>query len=978
MTANMKNKKLKKSGKSCLFKIIMFFIILFSLGIVFLGGLIFYYMLTVPDLEELTPSPVAETSKVYAVDGSLLTEFHATENREIVPFSKMSANIKNAVVAVEDRRFYTHEGVDYKRILGALLADIRAGGYAQGASTITQQYVKNTYFSHEKTVKRKVSEAMIAVQLERHYTKDKILEMYLNTVYFGSGSYGVEKAAQTYFGKNAENLTISEGALLAGLLQYPEAYSPFNNIEKARNRRNVVLALMKEQGFINASQYNQAIKEPVIITVQGQQNTVTQNRFAPYFIDYVKQELYEKKFSDYDVFKGGLRIYTTLDKKLQTIAEGSFEKVFESPVVPSYSLVSLDPFNGYIQAMVGGKDYNTSKFNIVTQGKRQPGSVFKVPVLMEAIRQNINPQKTYNPNGPISIDIAGSKPWVVDNYGGQKYEGNMSLVDATINSVNVVYAQLIMEIGAKNVEKLLNNMDISDIGSNPAIGLGGLEYGITPLDVSRIFSTLAAGGLYREPVCITKITDSQGAILFEYTPDKDISLKRIMAEPEAFLVTQILQRVITEGTGKNANIGRPCAGKTGTTSDYRDAWFAGYSPELVTIVWMGNQESNQPMEAINNRNITGGSFPAEIWREFMAEALKDRPVTQFKVPDEGMTEVRVCKDSGKLPTLWCPEDHLEFRLFVKEDVPVEYCDIHNKITVPDIRGLTAEQGIDQLNSLFFIINEDYEINDEYDEGTIIKTEPEAGTIIEINDNLNPLITVFISKGSEKIIMPDLIGQNKASAESILNNLGISITNSIMDYSSTQPADLIFNQDPSPGTEVTAATPVTIYISKGTGSTEQTVLVPDIVGLSKLDAVNKLSSLGFNNINVTEEENKAPVGYVFKQTPAAQTAQKKDLPVSIYVSKGIKVPDVTGMLKSDAASLLSSLGFVTEISAGSGSGTKVISQSPAGNTFAGFGSKIMLTLEDASESTSTTTQEGSSTSSTVATTTTSTAASSTSG
>lgn len=975
MAGNIQNRKIRKPGRSCLFKIIMFFIVLFSIAIVFFGGLIFYYVITVPDLEELSPSPVAETSKVYAVDGSLLTEFHATENREIVPFSRMSENIKNAVVAVEDRRFYTHEGVDYKRILGALLADIKAGGYAQGASTITQQYVKNTYFSHEKTVKRKVSEAMIAVQLERHYTKDKILEMYLNTVYFGSGSYGVEKAAQTYFGKSAEDLTVSEGALLAGLLQYPEAYSPFNDIEKARNRRNVVLGLMKEQGFISSSQYDQALKEPVTVNMQGLQSAGTQSRFAPYFIDYVKQELYEKKFSDYDVFKGGLRIYTTLDKNLQAVAENSFKKVFDSPITPSYSLVTIDPANGYIQAMVGGKDYNTSKFNIVTQGKRQPGSVFKVPVLMEAIRQNINPQKTYNPNGPISIDIKGSKPWIVDNYGGQKYEGNMSLVDATINSVNVVYAQLIMEIGSKNVEKLLNNMDIPDIGSNPAIALGGLEHGITPLELSRIFTTLATGGLYREPICITKITDSKGNILFEYDPEKEAGFKRILAEPEAYLVTQILQRVITEGTGRNANIGRPCAGKTGTTSDYRDAWFAGYSPELVTVVWMGNQESNKPMEPINNRNITGGSFPAEIWREFMAEALKDRPVTQFKVPHEGMAEVQICKDSGKLPTLWCPSDHLEFRLFVKEDVPTEYCDIHNKVTVPDIIGLTTGQGVEQLDSLFFIINEEYEINTDYDEDIIFKTDPEPGSIIEVSDNINPVITIFISKGSEKIIMPDLTGQTKTSAENILRDLGISITNIITGNSSI-PADLIYNQEPSPGSEITVTTPVTIYISKGSAGIELTV--PDIAGLSKLDAVNKLNSLGFNNLELVEEENKASIGYVFKQVPAAQTVQKKELPVTIYISKGIKVPDVTGLLKSEATGLLGSLGFTTEISSGSGAGTRVLSQSPAGNTFAGFGSKITLVLDDVSESTTTTTQSDSSTTSTTTSGSTSTSSTTVSG
>ena len=969
------NKKIKKPKKGCAFKIFIAFIILFCLAAVIFGAIALYYLATVPDLEDLNPSPIAETSKVYAIDGSLLTEFHATENREIISFSKMSENIKNAVVAVEDKRFYSHEGVDYRRIIGALIADIRAGGYAQGASTITQQYVKNIYFSHEKTIRRKVDEALIAIQLERHYTKDKILEMYLNTVYFGSGSYGIEKAAQTYFNKTAENLSISEAALLAGLLRYPEVYSPFNDIEKAKKRRNIVLGLMLEQGYISSGQYNEAVQEAVVVNMDGLGNSDTDERFAPYFIDYVKQQLYEKKFSDYDVFKGGLRIYTTLDKELQVVAENSFSKVFQNPIEPSYSLVSVDPSSGYIYAMVGGKDYNVSKFNIATQGKRQPGSVFKVPVLMEAIRQNITPQKTYNPNGPISIDIPGSEPWTVDNYGGQKFGENMSIIDATIHSVNVVYAQLTMEIGADNIEKLLNNMNIYDIGNNPAIGLGGLEQGITPLDVSKIFSTLASGGLYNEPVCITKITDSKGEVLFEYEPDKDSEVKRILDEPEAFLVTQILQRVISEGTGKNANIGRPCAGKTGTTSDLRDAWFAGYSPELVTIVWMGYQDSNKPMEPINDRNITGGSYPAEIWREFMSEALKDRPVTQFKIPEDGLNEIQVCRDSGKLPTFLCPPENLEFRLFVKGEIPPKYCDIHNKMTVPDIIGLNADQGRQLLTEMFFIVNELTETNNEYDRDIIFKTDPLPGTLIEFQDNINPSVTIFISKGTEKIIMPDLSGQTKNSAENILKDLGISISNIVFDYSNSQPADLIYSQNPSPGTEISAETEITIFISKGENPSQT---VPDVIGLSKQEALNKLGNAGFVNITILEEENKSPIGFVFKQSPAAQTTYDKGQLITITVSKGIKVPDVTGMQNSNAVSLILSLGFTIEIIGSEDPKTKVVSQTPEGNTFAEFGSKIILETEDNQEPTTTSTQGDSTTTSSSSSTTSSTSETSSSG
>jgi len=950
---------IKKKKRGFGFKIFIAFIVLICFVLAIAGSVIIYYLVTVPDLEELSPSPIAETSKVYAIDGSLLTEFHATENREIIPFSKMSENIKNAVIAIEDKRFYEHEGVDYKRIIGALITDIKAGGYEQGASTITQQYVKNVYFSHEKTIRRKVNEAIIAIQLERYYTKDKILEMYLNTVYFGSGAYGVEKAAQTYYGKNAQDLTISEAALLAGLLRSPEVYSPFNNMENAKNRRNTVLDLMKEQGYITDKQYMDAIDEPIIVNVSGLQSTNNQDRFAPYFIDFVKQQLYEKKFTDYDVFKGGLRIYTTLDKGIQTNAENVFDKIFQSPIEPSYSLISVDPTNGYISAMVGGKDYNESKFNIVTQGKRQPGSVFKVPVLMEAIRQNINPQKTYNPNGPISIEIPGSKPWVVDNYGGEKFGESMDITNATIHSVNVVYAQLTMEIGADNIEKLLENMNIHDIGNNPAIGLGGLEKGITPLDVSKIFSTLASGGIYHEPVCIIKITDSKGEILYEYTPEKSSETKRIIDEPKAFLITQILQRVITEGTGKNANIGRPCAGKTGTTSDFRDAWFAGYTPELVTIVWMGHQDNNKPMEPINGRSITGGAFTAEIWREFMSETLKDKPVSQFKVPGDGLVEIQICKDSGKLPTLWCPAESLESRLFSKEEIPTEYCDIHNKITIPDISGLPVDQGRQILSDMFFQINESYEFSGEYEEDIILKTDPPAGTVIEVLDNVNPTITIFISQGAEKTMMPDLTGQTKDSAESILRDMGLSISNIITDFSSTQPVDLIFNQNPPPGSEVTPDTQITIYISKGINPSQS---VPEAIGLSKSEAINKMNNAGFSNIVILEEESKSVIGLVIKQSPSAGTIYAKDQPISITISKGVKVPDVTGMQKSSAVNQLTLLGFLVEISNDNNVQGKIISQNPQGNTFADFGSKVILTIEDIEETTTSSTQSETSSSS----------------
>ncbi len=444
MGINKTTEKTRTKGCLKIFGIFVLVCAVLLIAIVLIGGFIF--LRTLPSIEELTPSAIAETSKVYAIDGSLITEFHAEENREIIHFDQMSESIKNAIVAVEDKRYYDHQGVDYRRIMGAFIADIRTGTLEQGASTITMQYIKNVYFSPDKTFRRKINEAVIAIQLERNYTKDKILEMYLNTIYFGSGSYGVEKAAQTYFGVSASELDVSQSAMLAALVRSPEIYNPFNNSEKAKSRRNLVLKMMYDQGFINSDQYLESISEPIILNNdQGSGSDGTSYVFAPYFIDYVKQQLYEKKFTDYDVFKGGLRIYTTLDPDLQKKAEESIDTVFPEEPGPSYALISVDPTNGYIYALIGGKDYNENKFNVATQGKRQPGSVFKTTVLMESIRQHMSPNDTYNPNGPLVIDMPSGPDWRVENYGGKNYETDtMTVIDATIYSVNVVYAQLMM------------------------------------------------------------------------------------------------------------------------------------------------------------------------------------------------------------------------------------------------------------------------------------------------------------------------------------------------------------------------------------------------------------------------------------------------------------------------------------------------------------------------------------------------------
>jgi penicillin-binding protein 1A len=925
------------------------FLIFISITIIVIIGvsaiIAFTYINSLPTLEELTPSQIAQTSKVYDLDGKLITEFHAEENREIIPFSAMSENIKNAIIAIEDKRFYEHQGVDYIRIIGAAIADLRAGELAQGASTITQQVVKNIYFSPEKTWKRKINEALIAIQLERNYTKDKIIEMYLNTIYFGTGTYGIEKASEIYFGKTASELTIAEAAMLAGLVQAPEVYSPFNNIESARHRRDHVITQMYEQGFIDSKEYLGALADP--IETNSSENNITSgqssNRIAPYFVDFVKQQLYDQKFNDYDVFKGGLRIYTTLDLDLQNKAQEAISTVFTEKIDPSYSLVCADPSNGYIYALIGGKDYDESKFNIATQGKRQPGSVFKTLVLMESVRQNLSSRNEFNPNGPLTIDMEEGPDWIVNNYANQQFEDMMSVTDATIGSVNIVYAQLMMQVGADNVESLLGEMEIYDIGNNPAIALGGLEIGITPMDVSKVFSTLASGGVYNEPVSILKITDAQGNILYEYDPDAELGSKRILEESVSYYITGILKSVIDFGSGRGASIGRPAAGKTGTTSDNKDAWFAGYTPELVTVVWMGNPESSEPMEPINDRVVFGGTYPADIWREFMTLALEDRPINDFKKPVKELLDMEVCTVSSLLPVFWCPEDVLGWRLYLENKEPDDICDIHNKVEVPDVTGLSLEEAQKIFDELFTEVTVVDEFNDTYNQGVIFDQSPPAGSMLESLSGEKLSIILYISKGERTFEMPDLTGKILENAEAILKNMDLEINEIIYEFSDIQPVDLIFKQIPFADSQVTKSTIITIYISKGENPEG---ISPDIIGHPEEEAVEMLSISGFEQVSIIYEESEETIGSVFSQVPESGIMYDKADEIIIKVSSGIMVPDIIGLDSAEAITILEDLGFIIQILPEPDASGLIISQDPESGAYLDYGSILTFEVEQA--------------------------------
>ena len=602
------------------------------------AGVILDFFSDLPDLADFSPTENALTSRIYAADGTLIATFHGEENREIVALEQVPQNLKNAVIAIEDERFYQHTGVDIEGIIRSFLINLQTGYISQGASTLTQQYIKNVYIPEEKTditYERKIKEATLSYQLEKIYTKDEILEMYLNTVYFGEGAYGVQAASKIYFNKDVEYLNLAECALIAGLPQIPSK-SPYIDKVAPLERRNTVLTKMLELNYITEEEYDDAIRQSILLEKPQEE---TEKGFALYFVEYVKQKLIEE-YGVNRVFKGGFNIYTTLEPDMQVAAENAIHEILPDPEDPAAALVSMDPRNGFIKAMVGGKDFGEMKFNLATQGKRQPGSTFKVFALMAALEQGISPYTTFNPNGTVVFDIVGSEPWEISNYMGTSYEVNeLSIFEATVKSVNVVYAQVIMRVGAYSVVKIAKDMGITTpLNPYPAIGLGGLTIGVSPLETCTAFSTIANYGVRHDPVAILKVTDKDGNILQEYEEEKI----QVLSAINAYRAIEILQQVMLRGTGTRARLDdRPCAGKTGTTQEAENAWFAGFTPNLAACVWIGYPEENIKMGVIHDMRVQGGAHPAMIWKLFMEEAIKNLPVEDFTRPQEDTVSIQI-------------------------------------------------------------------------------------------------------------------------------------------------------------------------------------------------------------------------------------------------------------------------------------------------------------------------------------------------
>jgi len=795
-------KRKKKTLRSRLFRSVtlLLFVVLLPLSIGLAAGGFFAFVRTVPSIQELKQHKALPSTKIYADDDTVIGEIKVEEGIH-VPLEKMPQDLLNAVVAVEDSHFWVHSGIDYYAIMRAAIKDVLKRHLKEGGSTITQQLAKMTFLTPEKTVKRKIREAVLATRIEKNLTKEEILELYLNRAYFGHGAYGVEMASRVYFGKSVGELDLPEAALIAGLLKAPSGYSPFKNLEKAKNRQKTVLMRMEEEGYISRKQRAEAVDAPIYL------NTLrTGKETNNYFIDYIKKYL-EEKYGAEALYKGGMKVYTTLDRQAQLAAQEALQRGlrdfdkrrgFRGPVshreinvskeletkasfrsippdvgaiVPGvvlnvtkdYALVkstglvgklmkkdaewasnlfdpktgvttemkkfsldkimktgdvitvqvksingrdatfaleqepqvqgavvAIEPSTGFVRVVVGGYDYTKSEFNRAIRAKRQPGSAFKPIVFSVALKNGFTPasiiddeftafKKTadgpepnrdpdYNPlEDP---DFNPEDFWIPENYDGE-YHGPTRLREALIYSRNVVSVKLVDKIGYRKVIALAKELGIEeDLPRNLTLALGSLT--LTPMELTSAYCTFADGGVRMDPIGIKYIIDRRGAIIESNEPHG----KRVLDEQTDFLITSMMEDVVRQGTGWRARaLKRPVAGKTGTTNDYRDAWFLGFTPDLVAGVWVGFDD----MSSLGEKE-TGSRAAAPVWVDFMKSVSGNYEPRDFPMPD-GITTRLIDRETGLLANSWTENPLLEY--FVEGTEPKEVAPSVWKTTEPD-------------------------------------------------------------------------------------------------------------------------------------------------------------------------------------------------------------------------------------------------------------------------------------------------------
>ncbi|MFW5981574.1 MAG: transglycosylase domain-containing protein [Halanaerobiaceae bacterium] len=679
--------------------VILFIAIFFGVTI----GAITFIIQGTPDISNYRGS--SQATLLYSADGELLTRLYS-QNRISVPINRIPSDLQNAFISIEDTNFYVHHGVDFWGIARAVITNLtQRRERPHGASTITQQLAGNALLDRQDvSYYRKLQEAYLALQFERLYTKPEILEMYLNEIFLGHSAWGVQAAAQQYFAKDVWDLTLSESALIAGITRGPNYYSPFNNYERAITRRNIVLNRMEELGYITAEEAEKAINEELEL----KRESPSDNDFAPYFIRYVRDELIDM-FGSQIVYSGGLKVYTTLDPEMQKKAEEEVAKNIEERFIPTIernnsndkkqpqtAIITLDVKTGEIRAMLGGR--GNDQFNRSTQAVRQPGSAFKPFVYTSAIRQGYSSSSVIN-DMPMLARQDKDEPLRIwpRNYSND-YRGPVTLREALKRSINVPAVKLLQEVGIDKTVKLVEEMGITTLqnvdkhGQHLSLALGGLNKGVTPLEMASAYGVYANQGVYVEPTSISRVLDNQDNIIYQSNPEKRI----VLGEDEAYIMTNMLHSVVHDdgGTGWRTRLGnQPSAGKTGTTNNYTDAWFVGYTPDLVTSVWIG-EDNVAPMDYTEKDDNNNYIYPeghrirvssaeaARLWGGYMKNVVADMPVSNFTIPDNIVRNIEIDPLTGLLPNEHTNRTIRE--IFREGNIPEEKSDLSQRVETVNI------------------------------------------------------------------------------------------------------------------------------------------------------------------------------------------------------------------------------------------------------------------------------------------------------
>lgn len=657
-----------------------------ALVVVFLGISITgikWFSRDLPSMARLEMIEPALKTRILAADSTIIKEFYI-QNRILLPLEEIPLEIQQAFLAIEDRRFYKHFGIDFVRLAAVAWKDLRHWNRREGASTITQQLSRDLFLTKEQTFPRKIKEALLALRIERTYSKDEILELYMNQIYFGAGTYGIEAASRKFFGKRAGELELHQIALLTGLNKNPDGYNPFVNPDRALRRRNIVLGAMYDFGVIDDAELDTLGNRELDVAQQES----GRDGFAAYFTEYIRQKLVAK-FGSQAIYREGYTVFTTLDPYLQRIAEDSLESYIQqiereekyetaraayldsieagADMEPDYlqsAAIAIDPRNGHIKVMVGGRSFDESEYNRSVQAQRQPGSAFKLFIYVAALENGYGPSDILL-DTPLVVELPNGEVYKPRNF-SEKFHGAVSLRYALNESINVPAIKLLQKIGAPSVIGVARRMGIkSPLRPYLSLALGAQE--VTLLELTSAFGVLTAGGVRAEPIAILKIVDRNGNTIEEYREYSE----EVLSPEISYIITDMLKTVIDEGTGKTVRmmgLNIPCAGKTGTTDFYTDGWFIGFTPELAVGVWTGFDE-----KISIGRNRTGARVALPIWVDIMRAASRQRPGSDFPRP-EAITEAMICEESGLLATPYC--ENIRSEIFIEGMEPVRQCDLH--------------------------------------------------------------------------------------------------------------------------------------------------------------------------------------------------------------------------------------------------------------------------------------------------------------